>query len=210
MSDASEHLIAIANLVRKGSAKKGVVTGGDLESGGKLAPAQAGGKKTPMTEEKCACGKAAAEQVKCTKGASCEMKKKQPTLKHFIEIAKANDEQQTVTGIVLKPETTDAQGDIYDADVIRASAYDFLANYNKSTKLGHQHNDFKSWAARFSLVESYLAPIDFVLGDKTVIGGSWVMTVKVLDAKIWKMVKDGKITGFSIGGKATVQKLSKD
>lgn len=210
MSDSKQHLIAIADLVRKGGAKKGVVTGGDLATGGKLAPAQAGGKKKPDVEEKCACGKAATEQTKCQKGAGCEMKKKQPTLKQFVEIAKASDEEQTVSGIVLMPETTDAQGDIYDAEVIRKSAYDFLANYNKTTKLGHQHSDFKSWGTRFALVESYVAPLDFVLGDKTVKGGSWVMTVKVLDSKIWKMVKDGKITGFSIGGKATVQKLTKD
>lgn len=210
MSSNQEHLIAIADLVRKGQAKKGVVDSGALANGGKLAPAGAGGKTKPKLEEKCACGKAAAEQVKCQKGAGCEMKKKQPTLKQFVEIAKANDEEQTVSGIVLMPETVDAQGDIYDAEVIRKSAFDFLANYNKSTKLGHQHNDFKSWGTRFALVESYVAPLDFALGDKTVKGGSWVMTVKVLDSKIWKMVKDGKITGFSIGGKATVQKLTKD
>jgi hypothetical protein len=33
------------------------------------------------------------------------------------------------------------------------------------------------------------------------------MTVKVLDADIWKKVKDGKIGGFSIGGRAKVVKL---
>lgn len=186
---------------------KGLITAPDLSNGGKKKPATAGGKLAPKAEEKCACGKAATEQAKCTKGASCEMKK-QPTMKAFVEIAKANDEEQTVSGIVLKPEVTDAQGDIYSAEVIRESAFDFLANYNKSTKLGHQHKDFKNWAARFALVESYVAPCDFVLGDKTVKMGSWVMTVKVLDSKIWKMVKDGKITGFSIGGKATVQKLN--
>lgn len=207
VSKVDEHLIAIGDIVRKNRVAKGVITAPDLAGGGKKKPATAGGKLKPQVEEKCACGKAATEQVKCTKGAGCEMKKKQPTMKSFVEIAKANDEEQTVSGIVLKPEVTDAQGDIYSADVIRESAFDFLANYNKSTKLGHQHKDFKSWGTRFALVESYVAPTDFVMGDKTVKMGSWVMTVKVLDSKIWKMVKDGKITGFSIGGKATVQKL---
>jgi hypothetical protein len=210
VSSVKEHLISIADLVRKGGAKKATIDSGALATGGKLAPAQAGGKPKAKLEEKCACGKASTEQAKCQKGVGCEMKKKQPTMKQFVEIAKAIDEEQTVSGIVLMPEVTDAQGDIYDSEVIRKSAFDFLANYNKSTKLGHQHKDFKSWNTRFALVESYVAPLDFVLGDKTVKGGSWVMTVKVLDSKIWKMVKDGKITGFSIGGKATVQKLTKD
>ena len=37
--------------------------------------------------------------------------------------------------------------------------------------------------------------------------GSWIMSVKVHDATIWKGVKEGKITGFSIGGMSKVQKL---
>lgn len=209
MPEVRQHLIAIADLVRKGRSKKATVDSGALEGGGKLYPSQAGGKK-PLPEEKCACGKSKTESAKCTKGAGCELTKSQPALKAYVEIAKASEEQQTVTGIVLQPEVTDAQGDIYDAGVIQKAAYDFLANYNKATKLGHQHNDFKNWAGRFALVESYLAPMDFALGTKTVKAGSWIMTVKVLDNTIWKMVKDGKITGFSIGGKATVQKLTKD
>jgi hypothetical protein len=212
VSDTQHHLIAIADLVRKSRSKKATVESGALSGGGKLYPSQAGGKK-PVPEEKCACGKSATESVKCQKGANCELKatsKAAEPANVFVEIAKASDEQQTVTGIVLQPEVTDAQGDIYDANVIQAAAFDFLANYNKASKLGHQHNDFKNWEGRFALVESYLAPMDFALGTKLVKAGSWVMTVKVLDSKIWKLVKDGKITGFSIGGKATVQKLTKD
>lgn len=123
----------------------------------------------------------------------------------YIPIEKANEEQQTVTGVVLRPEITDAQGDIYDSDVIRKAAHEFLANYNRGTKLGLQHKEFKT--GRFALVESYLAPMDFALGTSLVHSGSWVMTVKVLDPKIWALVKSGKIAGFSIGGKAKVQQL---
>lgn len=123
-----------------------------------------------------------------------------------VSIAKANVERQTITGIVLTPETTDGQGDIMSADIIADAAHRYLANYNKSTKLGLQHKDFKP---RFALVESYLAPIDFVIGDKSVKEGSWIMTVKVLEAKVWQSIKDGKLTGFSIGGVARVQQLKK-
>ncbi len=127
--------------------------------------------------------------------------------KLFIPILKASDEEQTITGIVLKPETTDAQGDIYSAAVIREAAHKFLANYNSKTKLGLQHKTFKS--GQFALVESYLAPGDIAINSKIVTEGSWVMTVKVLDSKLWQMVKDGKLTGFSIGGRAKVQQLTK-
>ncbi len=214
MADTREHLIAIADLVRKSKGvQKDVITAPALETGGKLAPAQTANKKPKITE-KCACGKSAEAMTKCEKSdADCSMKKAQKAdegMSVFIPIAKAIEEEQTVSGVVLKPETTDAQGDIYSADVIREAAFKFLANYNKDTKLGHQHKDFKNWRDRFALVESYVAPHDFVLGDTIVTTGSWVMTVKVLDSKIWEMVKAGKITGFSIGGKARVQKLVDD
>lgn len=120
----------------------------------------------------------------------------------IVDIAKADHEEQTVTGVVLQPEVVDSQGDIMSAEVIKATAFKFLANFNKTTKLGVQHSVFKK--GRLELVESFIAPIDMVLGLKTVKAGSWVMTVKVLDARLWKRVKDGLITGFSIGGKATV------
>lgn len=116
------------------------------------------------------------------------------------------DEEQTVSGIVLQPEVVDAQGDIMSADVIKQAAYDFLQNFNKSTKLGLQHATFPK--GKLALVESYVAPNGIVLGAKTVKQGSWIMTVKVLDAAIWKKVKEGKIAGFSIGGRAKVVKLS--
>jgi len=151
-----------------------------------------------LAEQKCACAKSLKDCKKCDTVSKAV----------YVEIAKANNEEQTVTGVVLQPETTDAQGDIYDASVIKQAAYNYLANYNKSTKLGRQHQDFKKWQKRFALVESYLAPMDFALGSKVVKGGSWIMTVKVLDGKIWTMVKEGKITGFSIGGKARVQQLA--
>lgn len=120
----------------------------------------------------------------------------------FVDIAKANEEQQTVTGVVLQPEVVDGQGDIMSSEVIRDTAFKFLANFNKKTKLGLQHSSFPK--GKLALVESYLAPLDFVLGTKTVKAGSWIMTVKVLDSKLWQKVKDGKITGFSIGGRAKV------
>jgi len=125
----------------------------------------------------------------------------------FMEIAKA--EEQLVTGVVLQPEVVDAQGDIMSADVIKEAAYSFLGRFGQSTKLGLQHNSFKNKERRFALAESYVAPIDFVLGTRPVKTGSWIMTWRILDAKLWKQVKDGKITGFSIGGRARAENLKK-
>lgn len=124
---------------------------------------------------------------------------------YFIPIIKANAELQEVTGVVLQPEETDAQEDIMDEVVIRDAAHDFMWNYNVDTQLGFMHKDFKP---RFQLCESWITPMDMVIGNRIVKKGSWVITVKVNDAKVWAMVKDGKITGFSVGGKAKVMKLA--
>lgn len=170
----------VANVIREGDALLALLTKGTIASDSLAS----GGKKAPA-----------------------KMPDESVRKNIFVDISKANDEQQTVTGVVLQPETIDAHGDIYSAEVVRDAAYKYLANYNRRTKLGRQHKDFKNWTERFALVESYLAPVDLVIGSKTVKAGSWIMTVKVLDAKVWKAVKDGEITGFSIGGKAKVQSL---
>jgi hypothetical protein len=124
----------------------------------------------------------------------------------FVPILKADKELQIITGVVLRPETVDAQGDIMSADVIRESAHNFLKAHNRTTKLKLQHKTFK--AGRFDLVESFIAPMDLTIGDKIVKGGSWVMSVRVNDAAVWSQVKDGKITGFSVGGRAKVKQLA--
>lgn len=126
------------------------------------------------------------------------------TTKFYVPIAKATTEERTITGVVLQPEVVDAQGDIIGVDVIRKAAHAFLAGYNTRTKPGLMHKDFKP---RFQIVESYLAPQELTINGKLVPAGAWVMTMKVLDDKVWDQIKKGKLTGFSIGGKARVQKL---
>ena len=130
--------------------------------------------------------------------------KQEEQAKLFVPILKANNEEQTITGVVLQPEIVDGQGDIISKEVIAAAAHEYLSSYNKSTKLGLMHKIFKP---QFELYESFIAPVDMVIGDSLVSAGSWIIVVHVLDANIWKQIKDGKLRGFSIGGKATVVKL---
>jgi hypothetical protein len=122
----------------------------------------------------------------------------------YVPIVKANDEQRVVTGVVLVPEQVDAHGDIYDSDVVQNAAWDFLEAYQDTTTLGLMH---KKFSVDFGLLESYVAPNGLVIADTAIKEGSWVMTVRVKDDAIWQKVKDGKITGFSIGGVAKVKQL---
>lgn len=118
-----------------------------------------------------------------------------------IPIAKRDEAKRVVTGVVLEPDTVDAHNEWERPETIERAAWDFLAKYNAETRLGVQH---KVFGLKLELVESYIAPVDFELGGELIRAGSWVMTVRVLDDDVWQAVLDGGITGFSIGGIATV------
>lgn len=119
-----------------------------------------------------------------------------------VPIAKLNEEKRLVTGIVLEPDEVDAQGDTITEEEIAAAAHRFLKRYNAATKLGLMHKMFGDIGVE--LVESFVAPFDFELGSGKVKKGSWVITIHVVSDQVWNDVKSGKLTGFSIGGVASV------
>jgi hypothetical protein len=126
----------------------------------------------------------------------------------YVPFIKSNGEERTVTGVVLQPEVVDAQGDIMDSVVIRKAAHNFLSKYNRATQLGFMHKVFGKY--KFDLCQSWIAPHDVVINNTTVKSGSWIMTVYVGDDKIWNMVKESKVKGFSIAGSARAKKVSQD
>jgi DNA adenine methylase len=81
---------------------------------------------------------------------------------------------------VLEPETVDAQKDIYSAAEIREAAHRFMEEYRN---LGLMHRELAN--DRVKILESYLAPADFDLDDD-----------------LWRRVKEGELSGLSIGGTA--------
>jgi len=112
---------------------------------------------------------------------------------YFVPFAKADEEKRLVYGVVLEPDTIDAQGDQVSADEIERAAHDFL---ERSRVLGEGHVR----RARAQVQESYIAQQDFDLGDQLVAEGSWVLCVRVDDPNLWRKVSRGEVTGFSIGG----------
>jgi len=52
------------------------------------------------------------------------------------------------------------------------------------------HKVFKGVGGFGYIVESYI--------DQN---GSWVLATKITDDKVWQMIKDGIITGYSVGGR---------
>jgi len=108
-------------------------------------------------------------------------------------IIKTDIEQQIVTGVVLEPDTIDAQGDIISGSEIEGAAHRFLKD---SRVVGLKH----LVEAPANIVESHIAPIDFDFNGAKILKGSWIISVKINDDKLWEEVKAGGINSFSIGG----------
>jgi site-specific DNA-adenine methylase len=106
-------------------------------------------------------------------------------------------DERYVLGIVLEPEVVDAQGDIYSAEEIRAAAHRFMEDFGG---LGLMHRVLVN--DQVKVLECYLAPVDFELAGVAVRRGTWLLGVRVLSDELWAQVKDGGLTGFSIGGSA--------
>ena len=125
------------------------------------------------------------------------------SLNWTMPIIKKDDDERIVTGIVLEPDEVDAQGDTVSKEAIKEAAYRFLAKFNKDTELGFMHKAFGNLG--ISLVESWVAREDCKYGGSPVKSGSWLMSVKVdKNDTLWKKIKAGEISGFSIGGVARV------
>ena len=115
---------------------------------------------------------------------------------HVVDFKKTNEEKQVVYGEVYIPNKKDSDGNWITADTIEKMAHDFMrkGGVNKISK-GHDGQCDKG-----VIVESFIARSS----DPDYAEGSWVVGVHVPDAKIWKQVKDGTLTGFSIEGTGTL------
>jgi DNA adenine methylase len=112
-------------------------------------------------------------------------------------------DERYVLGIVLEPETVDAQEDIYSAAEIRSAAHRFMEEFQD---VGLMHKMRVNGAVK--IVESYLAPGDLTIGDRLIKKGTWLLGVRVFSDALWLEVKEGHLTGFSIGGSARRQAVA--
>ncbi|AMM98437.1 terminase [Bacillus pumilus] len=125
---------------------------------------------------------------------------KQPDFQKEIKvIAKADDAQRLVYGIVYEPNVADAHGDYMTSEEIEKAAHGFLKDAREIDK---QH-DFQGGVGE--VVESYIAPSDFEMGDEVIKKGSWVLVTKASD-EIWEQIQKGEITGYSMAGTADIGK----
>jgi hypothetical protein len=122
-----------------------------------------------------------------------------------LQITKAtNEELMQATFVVMVPEEVDLHGDVTTEDEIRKACH----NFNKFCMKANLFHLVETDA--FEFVESYIAPTDFILGDRFVKKGTWLCTIQCLDPKLWQLIKSGDINGVSIGALAKVEYLDED
>ncbi|MGE8207673.1 XkdF-like putative serine protease domain-containing protein [Heyndrickxia sp. NPDC080065] len=130
---------------------------------------------------------------------------KQPDFKKEVKlfVSKEDKEQQLVYGVVYEPDIEDSHGDFMTAKSIEKAAHGFMKDARNIDK---QH-DFNAGVGE--VVESYIAPSDFTIGEETITKGSWVLVTKASN-DIWEEIKKGDITGYSMAGTAeTIEKEEK-
>ena len=117
----------------------------------------------------------------------------------------AQEELKQATFLVLSPDEVDLHGDIYDAVEVRKACHNFNIHCRKANLLHLFDTD------AFSIVESYISPVDMQMGETIIKAGSWLAVIQVSDTEegslVWQDIKNGTLTGVSIGGVAQAEIL---
>ena len=111
---------------------------------------------------------------------------------HIVEFKKSDTKQQIVFGEVYAPYRRDSDENFMTAETIEKMAHDFIEN-NRNDQISKAHDGNTD---KGCVVESFIARE----GDPDFAVGSWVVGVHVPDARIWKSIEAGELTGFSIEG----------
>ena len=125
-----------------------------------------------------------------------------------------DDEKQIVTSVVMLANTPIYRNDdgyeyklVFTPEAIKKMAFDYFSK-NNFNKISIEHNG-ETLEGSAILLESYFvddnkkAPEKFGVLPK----GTWIVSYKVVDEKIWDMIKNKKLRGFSIEVLADLKKL---
>jgi hypothetical protein len=109
----------------------------------------------------------------------------------FVEIKKTEPEKQIVWGVAYgPPNVLDSDGEAMTKETIENMAYNFMREARMDKiDIGHSFKE-----SGCLVVESFIAR----KGDPDFPEGSWVIAVECPD-EVWKLVKEGRLNGFSIG-----------
>jgi hypothetical protein len=119
-----------------------------------------------------------------------------------VEVTKSVDQElMQATFVALAPDEYDLHNDIYSIDEVRKACH----NFNQFCGVANLLHLIET--SSFSIVESYISPVDMVLGETIVKSGSWLTVLQFHSEELWQDVKAGNFTGVSIGARAFVHDI---
>lgn len=111
-----------------------------------------------------------------------------PTLKQAIFVA-------------LVPDEVDLHGDVYNETEVRKACHNYNVFCRKSN-LKHIED-----TTGFTVVESYILPVDLVISETFVKKGAWITVLQFNSDELWNSVLSGEFNGVSVGCKAKGESL---
>ena len=113
------------------------------------------------------------------------------TFSKTVAIKAVDEEERTATGAVLVPNEVDRQRDFLAPEGVERM-------FTPDPEDGVMHSAFPEGAA--DLVRSEVVDEEIELNGETYPAGTWVATRQYSDDALWRLVADGVLDGFSIGG----------
>ena len=115
------------------------------------------------------------------------------------EFIKIDSERRLVGAVAYRVGEIDKQGDYVATE---EDLFEGMETFAKNGFVcGLQH---ESEAPAF-IVESFLTESEVLKGGKLIPEGSWWVCMKITDDALWKRIREGDFTGFSMSGKADAQ-----
>jgi hypothetical protein len=102
-----------------------------------------------------------------------------------------------ILGPVLVPEKVDKQGDIVSSEEIEKAAHGYVED---SQRPGLMHALILG-SRDAKVVESYVTRDATKINGVTIAKGTWMLGMRVYAKKLRKLIREGKLSGYSIGGK---------
>ena len=120
-----------------------------------------------------------------------------PSVEVKILKAEVEEEKRLVYGIVMRPNIIDGHLDlISEREVEKAAHFYMMVRGFGAGIMGEVHTE----EAEAVPVESYIAPVDFEMGNGEVKKGDWVLVSYVVSDDLWARIQSGEVNGYSPGG----------
>jgi len=113
------------------------------------------------------------------------------------DLEKSNTEKGIIYGVFSKAGVVDSDNEIIPNEVLEDTAHNYLMDKAVSHIRGGYGGYTHKRPIDAMVVESYI--------DKSTPNWEWRGAIKIFDPKIKKEIRDGNITGFSIGGYKIVE-----